>query len=378
VRTGKAHNGYLVAGAVVMVAATAGCGAVLATPVNDSPPGPVRVTEHVPPALLVVVVGPDGAGPLVRQVVTETARPREDLNVVETSRRGRVPIASVSPSPATVLSPGRPAPGTGTSSFQQAHYQKALGRWRGEMRAAEHTVAIRTRTATAAWARRLSLKATDTGSAADLPQECSLAASAVSGLIDQAGDRFGPRRVVLLSVSRLDGMPPAGQLGGDDVIVTTGYLPSSSTAAAAQANLLAAGADRATVLGPEATAGQVGQLVSEGLSARVVTETLSAKALFANDSSVLLPSAVRVLGPLVGPLRRPGATGVINGYASVTGTTRHNLWLSQQRAIAVARFLEARGVPEQDLFPVGHGASDLIARGSSGDNRRVVVVIEEP
>ena len=57
---------------------------------------------------------------------------------------------------------------------------------------------------------------------------------------------------------------------------------------------------------------------------------------------------------------------------------QHNLVLSQDRAAAVAAYLEARGVPKSSLLVVGHGASDLVAPGWSGDNRRVVVAIENP
>jgi outer membrane protein OmpA-like peptidoglycan-associated protein len=44
----------------------------------------------------------------------------------------------------------------------------------------------------------------------------------------------------------------------------------------------------------------------------------------------------------------------------------------------VAAFLEAHGVPRPHLLIAGHGATDLVAPGSSRDNRRVVVVIEVP
>jgi len=44
----------------------------------------------------------------------------------------------------------------------------------------------------------------------------------------------------------------------------------------------------------------------------------------------------------------------------------------------VASFFEARGIPATSLIIVGHGASDLVAAGSSGLNRRVTVVIEKP
>jgi len=129
---------------------------------------------------------------------------------------------------------------------------------------------------------------------------------------------------------------------------------------------------------PSRTQAQLDQLIADGLAARQLTETVSGPTLFANDSVVLLPAAARILTPLLAQLRRPGATAVINSYASAPGTPGHNLALSQGRAEAAARFLEAHGVSAAALSVVGHGAANLVAPGSSGDNRRVVVVIEEP
>ena len=71
-------------------------------------------------------------------------------------------------------------------------------------------------------------------------------------------------------------------------------------------------------------------------------------------------------------------TVVLNGYASTPGTAEANYTLSFERATAVARWLEAAGVPESALVIVGHGASDTVGSGTSGANRRVLVVIEEP
>ena len=384
-KVGIARRSYLAAGAVAIVAATAGCGSVLGAPAGaPATTAPMTVTEQVAPSLLVVVPGPGGMGQLLSQVVTATARPREDLEVLEAGQRGRALIASESPRPASMVVPGKPEPpGPGASSYQQARYQENLTHWREQVAAGKRLVATRTRAADAAWIRTLRLQAAVAGSpsspaTANLPGECAIAANAVSGLIDQAGKRFGASRVVLLFVTNLSGMPPAGELDGDDVVVITSYLPTAAAASAAQVNLLNAGAARAAVLGPEITAAQVDQLVSEGLGQHAVTEDLSGRALFANDSSALLPTATPVLAPLVAELRRAGATGVVNGYASAPGSALHNQVLSQDRAAAVAAFLEARGVPRSSLLVIGHGATDLIAPSSSGDNRRVVVVIEEP
>jgi outer membrane protein OmpA-like peptidoglycan-associated protein len=161
-------------------------------------------------------------------------------------------------------------------------------------------------------------------------------------------------------------------------IVVTPFLPSAAEIGAAQARLLGSGAARASILGPESTTAQLWQLVTIGLSQKVVTDTLSGPALFANNSARLTPGAARVLAPLIAPLQEAGAAAVINGYASTPGSSQANYLLSYARAAAVAGFLEARGIPASSLEIIGHGATDLVAAGPSGANRRVVVVIEEP
>jgi outer membrane protein OmpA-like peptidoglycan-associated protein len=184
--------------------------------------------------------------------------------------------------------------------------------------------------------------------------------------------------VIVLYASDLAGTIPAGELTGDNVVVITPFLPSAAAATAAQAELLGAGAARAAVLGPEATRAQLDGLVSAGLSQQVISDTLSGSVLFRNDSARLLPGASAELVPLLAKLRRPGATGVVNGFASTPGSASRNYALSQARAAAVARFFEVHGVSAFSLLVVGHGATDLVGPGPAAANRRVVVVIEEP
>lgn len=378
-----ARHNCAAAGAAAIVAATAGCGAILAAPsANHVSIASSTLTARAAPSMLVVVSGPGGPAQLVGQVVTATARPREDLDVLDPDEQGRALIASTSPAPARMAVPGRPtAAARGASSYQEGQYQHALSRWHDEVVAGRRAVAVRTKAAVAGWAHSLRLPVPAQGPAgqraATLSLDCSLAAGTVSGLVNQAGSRFGGK-VILLSVASLSGTPPTGELDGDDVIVVTSYVPSAAAASAAQLNLLAAGASFAAVLGPEVTSAQLDHLVSESLSGRVVSEAHSGQALFMNNSARLGPAAGRVLDPLVTDLRRPGATGVVNGFASTPGTAHHNQVLSQERASAVAAYLQARGIPRSSLVVVGHGASDLVAPGSSGSNRRVVVVIEEP
>jgi outer membrane protein OmpA-like peptidoglycan-associated protein len=228
-------------------------------------------------------------------------------------------------------------------------------------------------------APRTSGRTTTASGAGTLAGECAAAASAVTGLEQTTGSNFGSRRVILLYAPNLAGLPRAGELNGDDLIVITPFLPSAAAASAVQASLIDAGAIQASVLGPETTSAQLDHLVGAGLGQRVmITEDLSGAALFGNDSAVLRPGAVRVLEPLLVPLHRPGASAVVNGYASTTGTRKRNVRLSYARAAAVAGFLEAHGVAASDVIVVGHGASDLVAAGPAAANRRVVVVIEEP
>ena len=378
-----ARRCYLAAGAAATVAATAGCGAILdAAAPSRAAPAPVTLTAPAAPSMLVAVAAPGGMSTLVRNVITETARPREDLDVLSAGQRGRALIASISPSPARVTGPGQPrAPGPGASAYQQSQYEHALTHWRGEIEAGRRAVAARTRAATLRWVHALRLPVALTRPPgrriASLPGDCSIAASTVTGLVNQAGSRFRGR-VVLLSVASLRGLPTPGELDGDDVIAVTSYVPGAAAASAAQLDLLAAGASFAAVLGPEATPAQLGRLVSESLSGRVISQVRSGQALFANNSAALRAAAARVLAPIITDLRRPGASGVVNGFASMPGGRQHNQVLSQDRASAVARYLEARGVPRSSLVVVGHGASNLAGPGFSGANRRVVVVIQEP
>jgi outer membrane protein OmpA-like peptidoglycan-associated protein len=378
-----ARYGCAATGAAAIVAAASGCGAILTAPIaSHVSTAPLILTARATPSMLVVVTGAGGPTHLVSQVVTTTARPREDLDVLQPDEHRRALIASTSPSPVRVTVPGRPVPpGRGASSYQEGQYQHTLTHWQEQIAAGKRAVAGRTKAAVMRWARSLRLTGPATGPAgqrpATLPRDCSLAASTVSGLVNQAGSRFDGK-VVLLSAASLSGMPPTGELDGDDAIVVTSYVPSAAAASAAQLNLLAAGASFAAVLGPEVTPAQLDHLVAESLSGRVRSEEVSGQALFADNSATLRPTAARVLAPIVTSLRRSGASGVVNGFASTPGSRHHNEVLSQNRASAVATYLDARGISRSFLVIVGHGASNLVAPGSSGDNRRVVVVIEEP
>lgn len=375
------------AGAASLAFALSGCSLLAAGATTTGPStGPsVSISQETPPSALLAVLNGAASGPAVSAVVSATARPSEDLTVLRAGAPPQLVLSSASPAPATVVAPGQPtAPSGDQTSYQAAQYASRLKRWRSEVAADRQAEATQVRESLAAWLRGLDLRdrigqLPDSPEAADsLVAESAAAASAMAGLEEEHGNVFGSRRVILLYTDDLDGRLPAGELAGDTVLVITRLLPSAAAASAAQANLLAAGAAQAAVIGPEVTGSQLAALVSAGLGQGGMRESVSAPVLFANDSSALSPDAISQLTALLPQLREAGVTAVINGFASAPGTPLANYTLSYDRAAAVASFFESHGVPVSSLIIVGHGASDLIGAGSSGLNRRVTVIIELP
>ena len=369
----------------VVAAATLLAGCNLAS----SPGGPatrpsVTFRQSVPrTALLAVLTGP-ASGPALSRLLARTARPNEDMRILQTGTPARMIVASDSPVPSAVVLPGQPlAPGGGQTDYQMAQYANRQKAWRAKRTADLAAAAAKTRASTSAWLagldipRKLSRLADPPAGEGSLAAESAVAASALAGLEEEAGNTFGHHRVIVLFCDDLSGALPAGELTGDDVIVVASYLPTEAAASTAQVDLLRAGAAQAAVVGSEVTAAQLAELVSADLSEHRPRDSISAPVLFGNNSYALSPAAVGSLRQLLPRLREPGVTAVINGYASTPGTAEANYFLSFERATAVARWLEAHGIPESALVIVGHGASDVIGPGASAANRRVLVVIEE-
>jgi outer membrane protein OmpA-like peptidoglycan-associated protein len=379
------RRGARMVGALGIAVILAGCGLSDLGGQSDVPSvgPPVTLTQHALPSAMVAVLNGSASDLALFGLVGGTARPEEDLTVLQADAPSRPIISSDAPVPVAVVIPGRPrAPGSGETSYQWAQYEGRLKHWRGELAAGRQDVSRKTREAVSAWLRGLGIGekssklADPPGAAVSLAAESAEAASTLAGLDQGPGNVFGGRRVIVLYCYDLSGVLPAGELSGYEVIVITPFLPSVAAASATQAELLSAGAAQAAVLGPEVTAAQLATLVSADLSQNAMPESLSTPVLFANDSATLLPGAVGVLTKLLPQLLAAGVTAVINGYASTPGTADINYTLSYERAAAVASFLESHGVPASSLIIVGHGASDLVAPGSSGLNRRVIVVIE--
>jgi outer membrane protein OmpA-like peptidoglycan-associated protein len=370
-------------GAAAAATLLAGCNlASSASGPATSPP--VTVRPNVPAtALLTVLTGP-ASGPALSALAGGTARPNEDIRILQAGTPARSVVASDSPAPPAVVLPGEPrAPGGDQTDYQMALYAKRQQAWQAERTADLAAGAAKTRATVSGWLTGLDLAQRLTGLAdppagqGSLAAESAVAASALAGLEEEAGNTFGHHRVIVLFCDNLSGALPAGELTGDDVIVVVSYLPTGAAASTAQADLLGAGAAQAAVVGSEITAAQLARLVSADLSEQGPNDSMSAPVLFGNDSYALGRAAVASLRQLLPVLRKPGVTAVINGYASTPGAAEANYLLSFERATAVARWLEANGVPQSALIIVGHGAGDVIGAGASAANRRVLVVIEE-
>ncbi len=103
---------------------------------------------------------------------------------------------------------------------------------------------------------------------------------------------------------------------------------------------------------------------------------------FATDKATLTPEGQATLTRAAAYLKQnPSAHLRIEGYTDATGTEAHNADLSQQRALAAGRFLEALGIDRARL--TGAGFADRNPVGSNeteagkADNRRVEIFTEK-
>jgi outer membrane protein OmpA-like peptidoglycan-associated protein len=382
------HRAVRIGAAVGAASLLGGCSlSSVGNPAGGSATGSkVTIRQDVAPSTLLAVIPGPASGAALSALVASTARPREDVRLLQAGPPATTIVASDSPAPTQVVMAGPPAaPGSGATAYQSAQYTKRLTAWLAERAADGQAEVAQTRKKVSQWLgslgipQKISKLADPPGEAGSLAAESAVAASALADLEQQAGDVFGSHRVLVLFCNDLSGggAVPAGELTGDDVVVVTGNLPTAAAASAAQADLLEAGAAQAAVVGPEVTSAQLATLVTADLSQSTASDLVSTPVLFTNGSYALSAAALRELTRLLPRLREPGATAVISGFASTLGTAQANYILSYQRATAVADFFESKGIPAASLIIVGHGATDLVGSGASGANRRVLVVIEK-
>lgn len=151
-------------------------------------------------------------------------------------------------------------------------------------------------------------------------------------------------------------------------------------------NLLQGGTRGIRMVNPDATprhathaaAASAAHAVAAGASA----PSISLSVEFATDSANLTPRAQRTLDELGKALTSDALAQYrfrVEGHTDTVGSQAYNKTLSQQRADAVARYLEGRfGVKADRLDPVGMGEEGLVVltppNTPNERNRRVHVV----
>ena len=107
---------------------------------------------------------------------------------------------------------------------------------------------------------------------------------------------------------------------------------------------------------------------------------LADRTLFAVDESRLLDAQNEHLGQMAQRIVGVGIVGAkVEGNTDSTGSARHNLELSRQRAASVVAALKAGGMNPARLRAEGLGASNPVESNATPEgraqNRRVVIII---
>jgi outer membrane protein OmpA-like peptidoglycan-associated protein len=99
--------------------------------------------------------------------------------------------------------------------------------------------------------------------------------------------------------------------------------------------------------------------------------------VFRPNSARLPPGGLGELGTVAAAMRTvPGARWEISGHTSRMGDAAKNLRLSQQRAMAVKRYLIRRGVAASSLVSVGYGSAQPLVSNATVAGRRQNMRVE--
>ncbi len=108
--------------------------------------------------------------------------------------------------------------------------------------------------------------------------------------------------------------------------------------------------------------------------------TMGSDILFDTDSYALKPATKQQLNNFAQTLNKEEDTDIrVEGHADATGSEEHNLKLSNQRADAVANYLESQGVKTSRVDEKGYGEAQPIADNATAagrqKNRRVDIAV---
>ena len=126
---------------------------------------------------------------------------------------------------------------------------------------------------------------------------------------------------------------------------------------------------------------QAGQARVQKLSDQVVLVTMTGQTAFDSNSEVIKPGFHSTLDKLADVVVRYGKTTLtVVGHTDSTGSNTHNQKLSEERALAVAQFLESRRVDGMRLATAGKGETVPVASNATeagrASNRRVEIYVE--
>jgi outer membrane protein OmpA-like peptidoglycan-associated protein len=96
------------------------------------------------------------------------------------------------------------------------------------------------------------------------------------------------------------------------------------------------------------------------------------KAKITDKSRATLDKVIKILKSV------PNAKIVVKGYTDASGKEQTNLWISQERAKSVRRYLGNHGIPFKNIVAKGYGESELLYgdKPNSELNRRVEIEIK--
>jgi outer membrane protein OmpA-like peptidoglycan-associated protein len=126
---------------------------------------------------------------------------------------------------------------------------------------------------------------------------------------------------------------------------------------------------------------QAGQARVQKISDQVVLITMTNQTAFEIDSATVKSGFNSTMDKLADVVVRYGKTTLtVVGHTDSTGTTGHNQRLSEQRALAVAQYLESRHVNGMRLATAGKGETQPVASNATEtgrqSNRRVEIYVE--
>jgi len=112
-------------------------------------------------------------------------------------------------------------------------------------------------------------------------------------------------------------------------------------------------------------------------------QVLSVQALFGSRSSIIKPQFHSALDAVAALLENDDSLQAeVNGYSDSAGDPARNQILSEQRAFAVARYLESAGIDAERLQVSGRGSSAPVAADDTASgrarNRRVEIIVIKP